>query len=198
MTRPTLRLAATVATVAALLAACRKGEEKKVPGTPPLPEGTTALTAKDRLEEPEVTERCYSAPTRMVFHSQREWDAYWHGSTPPGCPLLKILPSVDWGKEMLVYASMGRRMSLDDRISIDGSGVRHDSVIVAVRRYMGKDGCNPTTQPVFPQSLVKLPADTRPLRFSEVHVKVPCDPATQFHPSTKVKATAGTAADSGT
>ena len=173
MTRP-LRSAVLLAAVLAL-PACADG--KKVPGTPPLPPGTSALAEKARLDPPKATQTCYSSPVRTVFHSKQEWDGYWRGNnptcTPPPAPA-----GVDWSREMVAYASMGLRMSTLDRISIDGSGVRNDSVIVVVRRYMANESCGGPKAATFPQSLVKLPADTLPLRFSEAHVKIPCDQPT--------------------
>jgi hypothetical protein len=84
---------------------------------------------------------------------------------------------VDFSKEMLVYAAIGKRMSPRDSISIDGSGVRNDSLIMVVRRRTLKDGCPGARQATFPQALVKLPATGVPVRFSEAHITIPCETA---------------------
>jgi hypothetical protein len=84
--------------------------------------------------------------------------------------------SVDWGHEMLLFAAMGKRMAEADRISIDATQVRNDSLIVVVRRFMLKNGCPAPRVLTFPQSLVKVPAQQLPVRFSEAHVKVTCEP----------------------
>lgn len=169
------RLVATAATLAALLlAGCDLPE--KAPGEPdagPLPAGTKALADDAKLPAPAVTSECYSSPVRTVFHSALEWSAYWQGNNMRCAP--PPVPAVDFSKEMLVYASIGKRMSPRDRISIDGSGVRNDSLIVVVRRATLKNGCPGPQQPTFPQALVKLPADPRPIRFSEAHITIPCE-----------------------
>jgi hypothetical protein len=158
----------------ALLAACG-GDKAKEPAAGPLPPGTQPIAAAARFQPPVRSEKCYSSPVRTVFHSQMEWDAYWTdermGCTPPPVPA-----GVDWTKDMLAYASMGKRMTPLDRISIDGAGMRNDSVIIVIRRTVLMDGCPGPQAPTFPQSLVKIPADTaHPLRFSEEHRRIPCD-----------------------
>lgn len=177
--------ALTLAAALAALAACAGDDGKPaIPKAGPLPPGTEPIAATARFPAPERTPNCYAAPIRIVFHSQMEWDAFWkderRGCTPPPVP-----PGVDWAREMLVFAAMGKRMSPLDSISVDGAGVRNDSVIVAIRRWMLADGC-PGEQPkgpVFPASLVKIPADTaHPLRFSEEHRKITCDEAAGAKP----------------
>jgi len=111
---------------------------------------------------------------RIVFRTVLEWESYWKGNNilcaPPPAPA-----GVDYAREMLVYVSIGKRMSPRDSISIDGSGMRNDSLLVVVRRFTLKDGCPGPQRVTYPQSLVKLPADSVPVRFSEVHVRIPCE-----------------------
>jgi len=175
VTHPTFRgtRSTLLTAIVATLAACGKGDREADTG--PLPPGTQPIAASARFQPPVRSEKCYSSPVRIVFHSRMEWDAFWtnerRGCTPPPPPA-----GVDFAKEMLVYAAIGKRMTPLDRISIDGSGVRNDSLIVVIRRTLLMDGCPGPLQPSFPQSLVKIPADTvHPLRFSEEHRRIPCD-----------------------
>jgi hypothetical protein len=174
VTPDTLRRTAAAALAALLLAGCQGDEGPRAPDPGPLPPGTQAIAASARLPAPPVTGLCYSPPVRVVIRSAREWDDYWirtnRRCTPPPVPA-----GVEFGKEMLVFAAIGKRMSPRDRVSIDGSGVRNDSLIVVVRRTTLQDGCPGPRQPVYPQSLVKLPADARPVRFSEAHMRIPCE-----------------------
>jgi hypothetical protein len=64
-------------------------------------------------------------------------------------------------------------MSAQDRISIDGMGVRNDSLIVVVRRTTLKERCPGPQVPTF--SLVKVPTATFPIGFYEAHDKIQCD-----------------------
>lgn len=166
-------MAALAALALAALGACGKeggSNGSRVADAGPLPAGIEALSAGARLQPPEPTANCYSAPTRMVFHNQTEWDQFWtderRGCTPP--PV-----QVDWSREMLVYASMGKRMAKEDQISVDGTGVRNDTLLVFIRRSMLAAGCS-GRETTFPQSLVKIPASSMYVRFSEEHRKIPC------------------------
>ncbi|MFL5384126.1 MAG: hypothetical protein ACJ8GN_16515 [Longimicrobiaceae bacterium] len=175
--RPAFRLPALAAALAAaLLAGCGGGEKapEDAPETGPMPPGTQALAAGARLPPPRVDERCYAPPIRTVFHSELEWNAYWTGVNKT-CTAPPLPENVDFAREMLVFASIGKRMSPRDSIAIEGSGVRNDSLIVAVRRWVLKDGCPGPRRPTFPQSLVKVPATTAPVRFSEAHIRIPCE-----------------------
>ena len=177
MTQSTFRGAAAAALAVLLAVACKLPEKgPETPDAGPLPPGTKALAASAKLPVPPADAQCYSSPVRTVIHSASEWESYWIGNnrlcTPPPAPA-----GVDFAKEMLVYASIGKRMSPQDSISIDGSGVRNDSLIVVVRRYTLKSGCPAPQRATYPQSLVKLPVDSIPVRFSEVHITIPCEAA---------------------
>jgi hypothetical protein len=175
VTHPILRGAAAAGLAALLLAACKLPEKgPETPDAGPLPPGTSALAPGARLPVPPADAQCYSSPVRIVIRSAFEWEAYWQGNNlacaPPPVPA-----GVDFTREMLVYASIGKRMAPQDSIAIDGSGMRNDSLIVAVRRWMLKRGCPGPQRATYPQSLVKLPADSVPVRFSEVHITIPCE-----------------------
>lgn len=169
MTTRSLTAAALLAL--ASLAACQKDGGGDADAGP-LPAGITALSSDARLQAPARTGNCYSAPTRMIFHNQQEWEQFWtderRGCTPPPVPA-----GVDFSKHMMVYASIGKRMNAEETVSIDGTGERTDTLLVFIRRKMLASGCS-GRDAVFPQSLVKLPATTRYVKFSEEHRKIPC------------------------
>lgn len=173
--RPTL----AAALAALFLVGCGGGEKRSdvpaVPDAGPLPPGTRALAAGARLPAPKLDERCYSPPVRTVFHSELEWNSYWTGVNET-CTAPPLPEEVDFAREMLVYAAIGKRMSPRDSIAIEASGVRNDSLIVVVRRWVLKNGCPGPRRATFPQTLVKLPATPHPVRFSEAHITIPCEP----------------------
>jgi hypothetical protein len=171
-----LRRTAAAALAFLLAAACKGGDDggPKAPAAPPLPPGTQALASSAHLPPPAATSTCYSPPARVVIRSAQEWTEWWihknRRCDPPPVPR-----GVDFAKEMLVYAAIGKRMSPRDQVSIDGAGVRNDSLIIVLRRTTLQESCPTAAQPSFPQALVKLPLDARPVRFSEAHIKLPCD-----------------------
>ncbi|HEX8904534.1 MAG TPA: hypothetical protein VF771_06815 [Longimicrobiaceae bacterium] len=166
--------APVAAALLALAAACGGGDRPREYEAGPLPPGTRQIAASARFQPPVRSGNCYSGPIRFVFHSQEEWDNYWVDERR-GCTSPPIPAGVDWRRDMLVYAAMGKRMSPKDRISIDGAGVRNDTVIIAIRRWMLMDGCPGPQAPTFPQSLVRIPANNGPVRFAEEHRKIVCD-----------------------
>jgi hypothetical protein len=173
VTHPTLRATWTALAALAVLAACgKKAANERVAG--PLPPGTHEIPASDVLPPPVRTAACYSSPIRFVFHSQDEWEAFW-ADERRGCTAPPIPTGVDFKRDMLVFAAMGKRMAPQDSIAVAGTGVRHDTVVVAIRRWMLMDGCPGPRRPTFPTSLVKIPADARPLVFAEEHRRIPCE-----------------------
>jgi hypothetical protein len=170
VTTRTLAAAALLA-LAPLAAACSKDGGGEADAGP-LPAGITALAGDARLQPPDRPGNCYSAPTRMIFHNQQEWEQFWTDERR-GCVAPPVPAGVDFSRHMMVYAAMGKRMSAQDRISIDGTGERPDTLLVFIRRSMLAAGCS-GKDAVFPQSLVKIPASGKYVKFAEEHRKVPC------------------------
>ena len=164
---------AALALLAALGACEKKGEAEGSAGGGPLPPGFQAIAAGARLEAPPRTPNCYAAPTRMVFHTQVEWNQFWEDERR-GCTVPPLPAGFDFTREMLVFAAMGKRMSEHDRISIDATSTRPDTLLIFVRRTMQETGCA-GRQATFPQSLVKLPATTSYVKFNEEHRRIPCE-----------------------
>ena len=171
-TRPLTAFAAVA--LFAVLAACGKKEEggEGSAAAGPLPPGFTAIAADAHLEIPVRTETCYAAPTRVVFRNEIAWVQYWTNEKR-GCTAPPVPAGVDFSRDMLVFASLGKRMSEHDRISIDATSTRPDTLLIFVRRTMQQSGCSGRTA-TFPQSLVKLPATTRYVKFNEEHRRIPC------------------------
>lgn len=141
-----------------------------------LPEGVSPLAAGARMTMP-AAERpaCQPASTRKVFRMEAEWNGFWEYGFTEGCPRPQLPAGFDWNKEMIILASMGRRESPADSIQVRGSGVVGDSVLVVLRRTTRQDGCTePARVRVWPRDLVRIPADTLPVRFVEEQRKLPC------------------------
>ncbi|HEX5727316.1 MAG TPA: hypothetical protein VFX98_17725 [Longimicrobiaceae bacterium] len=156
----------------AVLAACG-GEDE--PESPPLPPGVEALPAGARIAMPPAREhRCQPPSMRDVFREAPEWNGYWSFGLPEGCPRPELPAGFDFAREMVVFVSMGPRSSPVDSISIVGSGVVNDSVVVYVRRTTRQNGCPTEKAEVYPRDLARIPADTLPVKFLEEHRKLPC------------------------
>ncbi|HEU4560911.1 MAG TPA: hypothetical protein VFS20_23875 [Longimicrobium sp.] len=173
--RHTGRLATFAAfALAAFVAACGKeeGGEGSAAAAGPLPPGFTAIAADARLEIPVRPANCYAAPVRKVFRNELEWVQYWTNERR-GCTAPPVPAGIDFSRDMLLFAAMGKRMSEHDRISIDATSTRPDTLLIFVRRSMQESGCSGRTA-TFPQSLVKVPASGRYVKFNEEHRRIPC------------------------
>jgi hypothetical protein len=166
-TRAAVLLAALFA-----LAACGGDEE---PRAAELPAGVSPLAADARMAMP-AAERpaCQPPSMRKVFRMEAEWSGFWEFGFAAGCPRPRLPAGFDWSKDMIVLASMGRRESAADSIQVRGSGVVGDSVLVVLRRTTRQDGCEEPAVRVYPRDLVRIPADTLPVRFVEEQRKLPC------------------------
>jgi hypothetical protein len=178
--RPLARRGLTAASLLAAalltLAACGGGDDPEAPREAPLPAGVTAIAAEKRMAMP-APERlaCQPAPTHKVFRMEAEWIGFWEHSFPAeGCPQPQLPPGFDWNKEMIILAALGRRASAADSIEVRGSGVVGDSVVVLLRRTTRQDGCSEPRVRTWPRDLVRIPADTLPVRFVEEQRKLPC------------------------
>lgn len=170
------RTAARLLAAGALLlltAAC--GGEDEEPEASDLPAGVAPIAAGARMSMP-AAERpaCQPASTRKVFRMEAEWNGFWEFGFVEGCPRPQLPAGFDWSKEMIVLAAMGRRESPADSIQVRGSGVVGDSVLVVLRRTSRQDGCEEPPVRVYPRDLVRIPANTLPVRFLEEQRKLPC------------------------
>jgi hypothetical protein len=171
--RPHARPFLAVAALLLTLAACGSADEPEEAS--PLPAGVAPIAAASRMAMP-AAERpaCQPASTRKVFRMEAEWNGFWEYGFAAGCPRPQLPAGFDWSREMVILAAMGRRDSPADSIQVRGSGVVGDSVLVVLRRTTRQDGCSEPKVRVWPRDLVRIPADTLPVRFVEEHRKLPC------------------------
>jgi hypothetical protein len=102
------------------------------PGIEPVRFDTVAAPRAPRALMRQDRESSLGAPLRCVVRSQREWDAIR--------PLTSIYPdsmfpapAPDFSREMLVVAALGKRPTYSYEVWIDGSWMRADTLVVAVR-----------------------------------------------------------------
>jgi hypothetical protein len=173
--RTPARLLAAAALLLVAAACGGEGDDAGAPKRASLPEGVSPLAADARMAMPAPENpACQPASTRKVFRMEAEWNGFWEFGFAAGCPRPALPAGFDWAKEMIVLASMGRRESPADSIQVQGSGVVGDSVLVVVRRTSRQDGCTEPKVRVWPRDMVRIPADTLPVRFVEEQRKLPC------------------------
>lgn len=170
--------AAAAALALALLAACGGGEESAAESATPLPEGVAAVAADARLPMPPAQDpACQPASIRKVFREPAEWNGYWQFGLPERCPRPELPAGFDWAREHIVWVTMGRRDTPSDSITVQGTGVVGDSLLVVVRRVTRQSSCGEPKAPSWPRDLVRVPAATVPAKFVEQHIKLPCPQA---------------------
>jgi entry exclusion lipoprotein TrbK len=162
----------------ALLAACGEKESAAKSATP-LPPGVTAVAADARIPMPPPQDpACQPSSIRKVFRQVEEWDGYWQYGLAEHCPRPQLPAGFDWSKEHVVFVTMGRRDSPADSITVQGSGMSGDSVLVVVRRTTRAERCPTEARtPVWPRDLARIPAVNQPAKFVEQHIKLPCPEA---------------------
>jgi hypothetical protein len=164
--------------VLALLAACGGeggGEEAAEPSSTPLPAGVTALAANARIPMPPPQDpACQPASIRKMFRLAAEWDGYWQYGLAAHCPKPQLPAGFDWSRENVVFVTMGRRDSPADSITVQGTGVVGDSLLVVIRRTTLQSACGQAKAASWPRDLVRVPAAAQPAKFVEQHLKRPC------------------------
>lgn len=172
-----------VTTLAALavLAACATeagdggegGEGAASADEAPIPAGYDRLPESARIAvAPNAQGQCNAPSTRSVFRKQMEWNAFW--SSVEGCPVPPLPGDVDFAKEMVVLAAMGKRTSSEEKISIIGSGQRGDTLVVLVRRSILPPQCPDQGEKNYPVSAARFPTSEGRVRFLEERTILPC------------------------
>jgi hypothetical protein len=117
---------------------------------------------------------------RMVVRDRDAWLDVWKRIYSPGpghgpYPELPPLPEIDFSREMVVVAAMGRRPSTSYAIIIDGAYERNDYRLeVVVRSVENRRGCMAMTMMTAPIDIVRLPKTERSVIFREIEVVPDC------------------------
>ena len=116
---------------------------------------------------------------RLVVRDRDGWLDVWkrihrpnpnRGSYPEPPPL----PEIDFSREIVVVAAMGRRPSSAYAIIIDAAYERNDRLEVVVRSVENRKGCGAYTIITAPVDIVRLPKTERPVVFREIDVVPDC------------------------
>jgi hypothetical protein len=107
-----------------------------------------------------------SLPLRCVVRTQRQWDVIRPLTAIHDDREFPMAPSVDFGKEMLVVAALGVRPTFSYGIRFEGSWLRGDTLVVAVRG-MEPSGDSDMDHGVNPVVVIKVPRVSGPVFFIE-------------------------------
>ena len=116
---------------------------------------------------------------RIVIRDRETWDSVWKRICCTSDPLFRNpstsllpLPEIDFSREMIVVAAMGRRPNGGYRIIVNSAHERDNRLEVEVQNI---STCGPTPQMfTAPVDIVRLPKTDLPVTFREVEVKLGC------------------------
>jgi hypothetical protein len=187
--RPPVQRPAAPATLAAgliagLIAGCRPGPTADHRSAPSHADSVSApeaasSAAHSAYHPASVFDDAYTGlgePARLVVRDSAAWRALWPGlgggrtdtagRRPP-------VPPVDFGREMLLVATLGLQPALGPGIAIDSVVDAGDSLVVVVRTTSLEFRCLAASAFNAPAHVVRVPRDPRPVTFAERHVVLP-------------------------
>jgi hypothetical protein len=108
-----------------------------------------------------------------VVRDSTAWRALWDRVNAPFFPR-PTMPDVDFQREMIVVAAMGREPSGGYDVLIEGASEDSAGIEVVVRRTIPGDRCLMSAAITQPVDLARMPASNKPVRFRERASSSPC------------------------
>jgi hypothetical protein len=116
----------------------------------------------------------YDQPERLVVTDQATWQSVWqtiHATLEPEPPL----PVVDFNREMVLVAAMGRRPSGGHAIRLEAAEQDDQAVTVTVRTVVPGAGCVVSQVVTSPVDLARIPRTALPVRFADSSSTLRCE-----------------------
>jgi hypothetical protein len=110
---------------------------------------------------------------RVVIRDAARWRDYWSRIHSPFIPPPRV-PEIDFRREMVILASLGRRPSLGYDILIQSARRDSAGIEVRLRRSNPGRGCALGAAETEPVDLARIPASNQPVRFTELITALPC------------------------
>lgn len=126
--------------------------------------GTTAFSTYSGLDESQLA----------VVRDSIAWTRLWQRIQQPFFPRAHA-PPVNFDRDMVIVAAMGRRPSAGYDITIEGAERTPGGVLVDVRVSRPAPGCPVEAVVTQPVDLGRVPATDAPIQFREHQVTIPCD-----------------------
>ena len=116
---------------------------------------------------------------RLVVRDRDSWLDVWkriHRPDPNRDPYPEPppLPEIDFSREIVIVAALGRRGSTAYAIIIDAAYEKNDRLEVVVRSVENRKGCAAWAMMTAPVDIVKLPKTERAVVFREIEVVPDC------------------------
>jgi len=111
--------------------------------------------------------------TRLVIRDPRRWREYWARIHSPFVPPPRE-PEIDFNREMVIVAALGRRPSLGYDILIRSATRDSGGIEVQLRRSKPGLGCPVGAAITEPIDLARIPASDLRVRFTELITATPC------------------------
>jgi hypothetical protein len=159
---------AVVATVAVV--ACRSAYASGQPG---LSASAIPLSRLRPGDEAFSTFSGIADSSRFVVRDTAGWRRAWEAIHRPFIPQPPV-PRVDFSREMVIVAALGKRPSQGYGIVIEEAEQDSGAIEVAIRKTAPGSGCLVSAAVTQPVDVARLPASDQPVRFRERNVVVPC------------------------
>src|SRR5437899_1704963 len=107
-----------------------------------------------------------TTPKQEVIKDQAAWEKFWnaHHAKAKSAPKL---PAVDFGKEMIIAVTMGRKNSGGYSVEITGVAAAANRLRVSVKQTLPKPGAMVITALTAPFHFVAVPKSDLPAEFVE-------------------------------
>jgi hypothetical protein len=110
---------------------------------------------------------------RVVIRDRARWREYWARIHSPFVPAPSE-PEIDFDREMVIVAALGRRPSLGYDILIRSATLDSAGIEVQLRRSKPAQGCPVGAAVTEPVDLARIPASDLRVRFTELITATPC------------------------
>ncbi|HEX4684720.1 MAG TPA: protease complex subunit PrcB family protein [Gemmatimonadaceae bacterium] len=110
---------------------------------------------------------------RIVVRDSVTWRQTWERINAPFIPLPQR-PAVDFDREMVVVAGMGRKPTGGYDLEIERAVEDSSGIEVLIKRTIPGDRCLLSAAVTQPVDLARMPASSRPVRFREREQASPC------------------------
>jgi hypothetical protein len=122
--------------------------------------GSVPFATLDRGEDTPAT---LTAPMSII--DQKDWASFWQdhdaGKSQP--------PTVDFGKEMVIVAAVGKRNEAGDSVEVRRILQVDQGTLVHIWERIPGDFCSPVARSHTPFHIVVSPRTPLPIRFAEIH-----------------------------